>query len=208
MQEMPWFILTLLLTMAFVSLVITVFVPKQKYSLILMGLSFFGYFALTMILGDQGAVPSLFFILGIILLFVELFVPGFGLPGIAGLFLIALASSMAARSLAMAVIMVGIALLISLITIWILIRMGYNKTIFHELALETQLTGEEGFHSASNQSCYLGKEGITETILRPSGIIRIGEERLDVVTRGEFIPKGEIVEIIRIEGGKKLVRRK
>ena len=108
----------------------------------------------------------------------------------------------------MAVIMVGIALLISLITIWILIRMGYNKTIFHELALETQLTGEEGFHSASNQSCYLGKEGITETILRPSGIIRIGEERLDVVTRGEFIPKGEIVEIIRIEGGKKLVRRK
>ena len=45
MQEMPWFILTLLLTMAFVSLVITVFVPKQKYSLILMGLSFFGYFA-------------------------------------------------------------------------------------------------------------------------------------------------------------------
>ena len=49
---------------------------------------------------------------------------------------------------------------------------------------------------------------MTETILRPSGIIRIGEERLDVVTQGEFIPKGEIVEIIRIEGGKKLVRRK
>ena len=49
---------------------------------------------------------------------------------------------------------------------------------------------------------------MTETILRPAGTIMVEDERLDAVSQGDFIPKGSPIEIIRVEGGKIIVRRK
>lgn len=51
----------------------------------------------------------------------------------------------------------------------------------------------------------LGVEGETLTTLRPSGTMLIGEERVDVVTDGEFIDSGVRVRVLEVEGSRVVV---
>lgn len=45
------------------------------------------------------------------------------------------------------------------------------------------------------------------TQLRPAGIALIEGQRIDVVTAGEFIPAGESVEVVKVEGNRVVVQR-
>jgi membrane-bound serine protease (ClpP class) len=53
----------------------------------------------------------------------------------------------------------------------------------------------------------LNKKGVAHTVLRPSGKILIEGEVYDAFTRGEYIEKGEQVEIIGTEGVTLRVKR-
>jgi membrane-bound serine protease (ClpP class) len=53
----------------------------------------------------------------------------------------------------------------------------------------------------------VGREGTALTDLRPSGTARIGEERIDVVTEGEYVPQGSKVLVVRSEGYRHVVRK-
>jgi membrane-bound serine protease (ClpP class) len=52
-----------------------------------------------------------------------------------------------------------------------------------------------------------GMIGIARSDLRPGGIAEIGGERVDVVTRGDYIVAGEPIEVIADEGYRRVVRR-
>ena len=52
-----------------------------------------------------------------------------------------------------------------------------------------------------------GKRGTAHTVLRPSGKIMIDSEVYDAFTRGEFIERGETVEVIGTEGVTLKVRK-
>ena len=54
----------------------------------------------------------------------------------------------------------------------------------------------------------IGKPAITLTPLRPSGIVKVGNVRLDVLTEGEHIEKNTTVTILRVEGMRVFVRKK
>ncbi|MDR4508108.1 MAG: hypothetical protein MRJ65_07725 [Candidatus Brocadiaceae bacterium] len=66
---------------------------------------------------------------------------------------------------------------------------------------------EEGF-SSSNESLknLLFAEGITLTPLRPSGIVLINGERVDVVTVGDMIEKNKKVTVVEVEGNRVVVK--
>jgi membrane-bound serine protease (ClpP class) len=49
--------------------------------------------------------------------------------------------------------------------------------------------------------------GVALSDLRPSGYARIGNRRVDVVTRGDYIATGEPIEVIADEGYRRVVRR-
>lgn len=51
----------------------------------------------------------------------------------------------------------------------------------------------------------LGAEGKTITALRPSGTMMVGDERVDVVTDGEFIDSGVQVRVLEVEGARVMV---
>ena len=51
----------------------------------------------------------------------------------------------------------------------------------------------------------IGREGVTQTPLRPSGIIVIDGERKSVVTEGEFLDAGKTVRIIHVNGSRIVV---
>lgn len=51
-----------------------------------------------------------------------------------------------------------------------------------------------------------GDIGQAATPLRPSGWVLFGDEKVDVVSEGEFLKKGTTVEVVRVEGHKVVVR--
>ena len=55
-------------------------------------------------------------------------------------------------------------------------------------------------------SSLVGEEGFAASTLRPAGIARFGERRLDVVTRGEMVEAGARVKVIEVEGNRIVVR--
>jgi membrane-bound serine protease (ClpP class) len=70
----------------------------------------------------------------------------------------------------------------------------------------TLRTAVEGESFARNYEGYLGKEGQTQTDLRPAGIVLIDGRKVDVVTAGESIEKGSRVRVSRVEGNRIVVR--
>jgi len=145
-------------------------------------------------------LPALCFILGFVLITIELFNPGFGAPGISGIILLILGIMFTARSLLDAMIMVLITLVVIGIILFLVIRSASKGKLNRKLILSERMNKEAGYVGRSEPESFLGKEGTAITMLRPSGIIGVDGVRLDVVTDGEFLPKGTKVKIARIEG--------
>jgi membrane-bound serine protease (ClpP class) len=53
----------------------------------------------------------------------------------------------------------------------------------------------------------VGQEGLVLSDLRPAGHARIGERRVDVVSRGESIPAGARVRVLEVAGNRVVVVR-
>jgi membrane-bound serine protease (ClpP class) len=52
-----------------------------------------------------------------------------------------------------------------------------------------------------------GATGVTLSALRPGGIAQIAGARVDVVTQGEYISAGKVIEVIADEGYRRVVRQ-
>ena len=71
------------------------------------------------------------------------------------------------------------------------------------------LTVDEGFSShdeREKQKFPIGTAGESLTDLRPAGKIRVGPDRIDAVSEGEFIDAGSKVTIIGWRSGNAVVR--
>jgi len=150
------------------------------------------------------------FLLGLVLLIVEVFMPGFGLPGITGIVLeiacIALTyvnhGSMAALGVTL-IILAVIAIAISLAL------RSANKGRLSKSAViltETENT-EDGYVATRDMDVFLGKTGMTTTVLRPTGMAEFEGVKLNVQSDGEYIAKGETVRVDHVEGARVVVRR-
>jgi len=53
---------------------------------------------------------------------------------------------------------------------------------------------------------FLGKRGVTRTMLHPTGIAEIDGERIDVVTEGMMIEPNRPVEVLQVRGNALVVR--
>ena len=51
----------------------------------------------------------------------------------------------------------------------------------------------------------VGRVGVAETILRPSGILELDGDRMDVVTAGDFIEAGAKIRVVRVDGNRIVV---
>ena len=149
-------------------------------------------------------------LLGIIMLIVEMFMPGFGLPGIAGLLLMAAAIVLTwldygpLAGLGATLIVITL----SAIMVSVSLKSATSGRISRSaLILKDGQTRAEGFRTSESLERYLGKTGTTYTVLRPAGTADIEGDRVDVVSMGEFIDKGVPIRVEEIEGARVLVRR-
>lgn len=152
-------------------------------------------------------LPALCFILGFVLITFELFNPGFGAPGISGIILLILGIMFTARSLLDAIVMVLIALIVIGIILFLVIHSASKGKLNKKLILYERMDKEAGYVGRSGPKSFLGKEGTAITMLRPAGIVDIDGVRLDVVTNGEFLPKGTKVKVTKIEGMRVVVTK-
>lgn len=53
----------------------------------------------------------------------------------------------------------------------------------------------------------VGQSGVTHTALRPAGVAVIGGHRVDVVTEGSMVERGETVRVVAVEGMRVVVRK-
>ena len=145
-------------------------------------------------------------IVGFILIGIEMVLPGFSAPGISGIIcLVAGVFVLSDSVMEAAIITIAVLAVLGVLMVVILgmISKGKLKT---PIVLEEEQKRTDGYLSSSDLDYLLGKRGTAETDLRPSGIAKIDDIRFDVISAGNYITKGCLLEIIRVEGSKLVVR--
>ena len=145
-------------------------------------------------------LQAILLILGLILLTVEMFIPGFGFAGGTGIVLLILGIILTARTTLEAVVMIVILILLVAIVLAVILRSAKKGKLSKKLILWSAARHEQGFTTSENASGLLGKEGVALTVLRPAGSGEFEGRRLDVVTDGSFVERGTKIKIVRTEG--------
>ena len=150
-----------------------------------------------------GAFLLLIAALGLIV--AELYLPSHGiLACCAGLFAIAavvmayIASPIVGMLCALAVIIVTPVVFVWAVKIYPRTPMG-RKMVLQQPALPVDPARER-------MALLIGRQGTTMTMLRPAGAIDIDGQRIDCMSEAEVIPAGTPVEVIRITGGRVIVK--
>jgi membrane-bound serine protease (ClpP class) len=151
------------------------------------------------------------FVLGIAFLLLEVFViPGFGIAGIAGLTLM-LGSVFyifgTTYELETSVFWLSSSVIMT-VTLAIISAYFLPKTrAWNKFVLATEMEAAQGYHSAGDEDfqSYLGQTGTALTPLRPAGVVRIGNKRIDALTAGDFIASESPIRVIEVEGSKIVV---
>lgn len=145
---------------------------------------------------------------GLGLLVVEMFVPGFGVPGISGIaLLIASVVLMWLKAGALAAVgLVVIIMALAAILLSVSLKSAANGRLSRSrFILKDRESAEEGYTAASDMNIFVGCEGEARTVLRPSGIVEFDGVRLNVVSDGEFVAQGVRVKVVRVDGNRIVV---
>jgi len=168
------------------------------------------YFAPLYLEGLAEHWEILLFIVGVVLITVEVFVtPGFGIPGILGILAVFSGltlsmidnvgldfSGIKLSGVLKPFFIVIIATFFSMILSFYLSRKIFTTTIFGHLALDAEQRKESGFTSSySNYKDMIGMTGEAYTVLRPAGKVIIADNIFDATAEAGFIDKGEPVRV-------------
>ena len=198
---------SLLLTIAFVGLIVELLTPGFGVGGTLSILGFGLYFAGNILAGSSNWTSLALFVTGFVLIVIEAIVPGFGLPGISGTILVLVGIVLATDSVGVALLSLSIAIIITALITLVLVKIGFRSKLLDSFILTGQDEKQEDYISSRSKGYYLKKIGITVTELRPSGFINIEGERIDALSDEGFLPSGTSIEVIRVEGSKIFVRR-
>ena len=170
-------------------------------------------------LAENWEILTLF--IGFLLIFAELFIlPGFGVAGILGITLtlgslvlimlnndffnfdfVSMKDIMIAGFVAFGGLCGGL----------LLFFLGGAKLAdtkaFQRMTLMETQQKVEGYTSNFVTEILPGNKGVAHTILRPSGRVLINDKIYDAFTRGEYIEKGEAIEVVETEGSTVKVRK-
>lgn len=148
---------------------------------------------------------------GIVLVFIEFFIPGFGFFGISGLTSIAggiITHAVLSKSIVQVIGLILIFSLVLIILFLIFVRsarfgiLGKTPFVENKTAVPTDYVNKSEFNDL------LGKVGIAVTSLRPSGKFMIDEKVYEgICETAEMIETGEYVKVVKVEGIKIIVEK-
>ena len=75
-----------------------------------------------------------------------------------------------------------------------------KSALFNRVTLQDTFQASEGFTSNFNENTFVGKLGISYSVLRPSGKVQIDGKIYDAYSRGEYIAEQKRIEVIQQVG--------
>ncbi|MDF0727221.1 nodulation protein NfeD [Cytobacillus sp. S13-E01] len=165
-------------------------------------LFFYGH----MVAGLAGMESLILFVVGVVLILLEFFIPG-GIIGLIGFGAILTSLFIATDNVTYMALSLLIAIGVTIMASIILFKVfGKRINIFRKIILSDSTNTEKGYVSNVNRIELVGNEGFALTSLRPSGTALINDERLDVVTEGNYIQQNSKVVVVKTEGSRIVVR--
>ncbi len=157
----------------------------------------------------------LFILTGLALIVLEaLVIPGFGVAGLGGiglmiygLYLLLLPDIPVGEEVlgqAMDGFLIG--LVGAVIGLVLLVKLMIKTKFWEQLTAPDTQKKEDGYSNTLGWESLQGETGIADTDLHPSGWVRVKDQRIFVVSEGEFIEEGKEIQILSVDGNRVLVR--
>ncbi|SFK58477.1 NfeD family protein [Salinicoccus halodurans] len=202
---MPW-VAFILLAIFFLGLIYQLFSEHVSSIGLLSILSIIVFYSGHLLISDYSGISLVLFIIGTIFIIVEFFIIG-AILGIIGSIMLLISILLVGNNVALFSLFLLAIIILAIIEWVILVKFKKRKIPFLNKFILTDATdAESGYTSFDDRSYLVGEQAETATALRPSGIIRYGDERIDAVAEGAFIESGNIVKIIHVEGTRVVVR--
>ena len=162
-------------------------------------------------MGSLGAlllanIPLLILMLvGVVLLVVEMYIPGFGVPGILGIGSLALSFILLKPTMEQGLVLLAVLAAVLCVALSICLftasrgRLSKSRLVLNDVAVPADIAEN------NDLNYFIGKTGAAHTALRPSGIGEFDGVKLNVVSDGEFITAGRPIRVQRVEGNKIVV---
>ena len=157
----------------------------------------------------------LFIFAGIAMLMLELLIiPGFGIAGFGGIGLLLYGLYL----LLLPEVPVGdeimsqasdgflIGLVGAVIGLYFLGRIMIKTKFWTQLTSPDVQKKEDGYTTTFGWEKLVNESGVADTDLHPSGWVKVADDRLFVVSEGEFVEKGKSVQILKVDGNRIVVR--
>lgn len=210
----------LLMLIGFVAIYLELKTPGIGVPTVIAIIAFGLYFIGNFIAGLAGMEEIVIFVVGVLLLLIEVFVlPGFGIAGFLGVcaILIALILGMTERfpggppiptlpDLKVPLLTVVWTFIGSVFVMVLLGRFLPKTSVFRKMELAAATAADQGYVAAAPLPRPVpGSVGVAETVLRPAGKARFDGQLVDVVSTGDLIEKGTQVRVVEVHGSKVVV---
>ena len=150
------------------------------------------------------AVPTIICLaVGLLLLLIEMFTPGIGVPGILGvlsLIAVIVLQLCFGSPVAAFYISAGVLLIIVVALLFFIRSLQKGRLSRSFIVLNDQIDGSSTSLSDKQEQQNVGRHGTTITPLRPAGIAEFDGKRMDVMTSGAYLEAGVPVVITDIQG--------
>ena len=142
---------------------------------------------------------------GILLIGVEAYLPGFGIPGISGIVFTLAGVFLTGRNNSERILVGAVAIIIIVAMLVISIIVFGSRTVNSPIKLDTDLQGKNLFIEEKDMEYLVGRKGHAITDLRPSGKGEFDGVTLDILTSG-YIKKGTNLTITEIKNNRIIVK--
>ncbi len=145
-------------------------------------------------------------VMGFILIVIEMYMPGFGVPGVSGIILmivgIALMQPTPLETLVL--VLVSLALLAAALSL-AMHSMAKGRMNKSKLVLNAEVNEDRS--GEMDLSGCVGRIGSTRTALRPAGIAEFDGVKINDVSDGDIVAENCPVSVERVDGNRIVVRR-
>lgn len=145
-------------------------------------------------------------IAGFVLIGIELMVPGFGAPGIAGIICLVVGVFLVTDTLEEGILVTVVVIVILSILMAVIMGLMHYRKFKSPIILDTEVRSENAYLGEADLNYLLDKEGIATTDLRPAGKGDFDGIELDVVSEGPYVEKGSKIVIYKINANRLIVK--
>lgn len=155
---------------------------------------------------DKLILPIVLQLAGVLVVIAEIVLPSAGILSIIAAGLIGYSVYLVFTDISSAAGMLFI--VADIIILPVVLVVGLKLLAKSSATLKTSLSKAEGYTSQPEElEGYQGKTGKAITDLRPAGTAMIDDQRVDVVSRGEYIEKGASILVLAVDGNRVVVKK-